>query len=132
MTTAKKIIWMSRHAPTLSQLRELDRLFPGHNLQFDPASFSGADDIVARFRANKGDEMVVVAPWTVIRAITKRGIQPIYAEMKQVPCHRGSHEVSIGEGKRRRCYEFVKFYHCASVKLDLIEIQPPTTNTQGE
>jgi hypothetical protein len=119
-----KIVWMSRHAPTATQLVELARLFPAHDLHFDPAPFSDADEIVKRFHALGADEMVVVAPWTVIRAITKRGIRPIYAEMAQIPCS-SAHEVSINSGRKRRCYRFVKFHRCSSVKLELSDITPP-------
>lgn len=118
----KRIVWMSRHPPTPSQLTELDRLFPAHTLVVEAQPFSGADQIVGRYHAAKGDEMVVVAPWTVIRELVKRGLQPIYAEMRQVPCD-GAHEVAIGR-QRRRCYRFVRFLHCRGVKLDLAEIAP--------
>ena len=121
----RRIVWISRHAPTKSQLAELGRLFPAYDLHFDPAPFSGAADIVARFHAQGGDEMVVVAPWGVMRAIIRHGIRPIWAEMEEVDCKK-PHEVVMG-GAKKRCYRFAKFHRCKGVKLELEEITP-----QGE
>lgn len=80
-----KIIWFSRHEPIPKQIAELKRLF-GEEVEVvqDPNPFSGADDVVRRFRESGADEMVIVAPLTVIDQITKRGIQPLYAEMRLV------------------------------------------------
>jgi hypothetical protein len=118
----KRIVWMSRHSPTPTQISELERLFPNHTLIVDERSFSGANEIVGRFHAARGDEMVVVAPWTVIRELVRRGLTPIYAEMRQVPCDT-EHEVAINS-KRKRCYRFVRFLWCRGVKLDLHPINP--------
>lgn len=81
----KKIVWFSRHEPIKKQIDELKRLF-GEEVEVvqDPNPFSGADDVVRRFRESGADEMVIVAPLTVIDQITKRGIQPLYAEMRLV------------------------------------------------
>lgn len=77
-----KIVWFSRHKPIQKQLNELKRLFgPDVEVIQDPDPFSGADDVVERFKKLGGDEMVIVAPISVIDQITKRGIQPLYAEM---------------------------------------------------
>jgi hypothetical protein len=121
----KHLVWMSRHVPTPRQQLELNRLFPEHTLTFEPAPFSGADQIVARFKAAGGDEMIVVAPWTVVRELVKHGLRPIYSEMKQIPCSSPEREVSIGAGRRRRCYKFVRFHYCDGVELKLVAIQPP-------
>lgn len=120
----KKIVWMSRHSPTPSQLTELERLFPGYTLHIDPNPFSSAADIVARFKAAKGDEMLVVAPWTVIRELIKLGIRPIYAEMKAMPLDDPSVEVRLGT-KRKRGYKFVRFHYCEDVALKLTPIPEP-------
>ena len=120
----KKVMWMSRHAPTKSQIVELNRLFPGHVLCVDPRPFSSADDIVARFRAEGADEMVVVAPLTVVRAIIRAGVRPILAEMQQVPCHEPGVEVRTA-GRKTRCYRFVRFQYCDNITLEMRELKPP-------
>lgn len=79
-----KIMWFSRHEPIPKQIAELERLFGDVEVVQDPNPFSGADDVVRRFRESGADEMVIVAPLTVIDQITKRGIQPLYAEMRLV------------------------------------------------
>jgi hypothetical protein len=113
-----RVVWMSRHSPTLSQLTELGRIYPQHELIFDTRAFDSADQIVQRFKEVKGDELVVVAPWSVIRAIIKAGVRPIHAEMQQVPCDGPDAEVIV-QGTRRRCYKFVSFSRCTSVALTL-------------
>lgn len=121
----KKIMWVSRHTPTQRQIDDLSRLFPGHEVVVDSNPFSSADDIVRRFNQTNSSEMVVVAPWTVMREIIRRGIRPIYAEMRQVPCDSPEAEVTITTRVSSRCYRFVRFLRCNGVSLDLSPINPP-------
>lgn len=113
---AKTIVWMSRHSPLVSQLKELERLFPGHSLIIDRRAFSSAAQIVQRFHEALGDEMVVVAPDSVVRELIRLGIRPIYAEMQQVSTA-GEAETTIvaNRSKRRRYYRFVKFHYCVGI-----------------
>jgi hypothetical protein len=127
---SRKIVWISRHVPTNSQLVELERLFPGCHLHIDARSFSNAQEIMGRFREVRGDEMVVVAPWTVMRELIRLGAHPLYAEMKEVPCDSSEVEVRI-PSKRRRCYKFIRFLWCEGVKLDLREVTPQTRSQNG-
>lgn len=106
----KRIVWMSRHAPTPSQVRELDRLFPCHEFFTDPKPFSDAADIVKRFRALGGDELVVVAPMNVVNEIVKQGVKPLIADMER--CAPADAEVVLGRGDKRRWQRFVQFVRC--------------------
>lgn len=120
----KRILWMSRHVPLPSQRKELERLFPGHLLITESRPFSSAEQIVRRYRENRGDEMVVVAPWSVVRQIIRLGIKPIYAEMR--PCSKQEAESVIvsGRSQHKRYYCFVKFHYCTDVALKLEPIIP--------
>lgn len=131
MPKPTKIVWVSRHPPIPRQLLELDRLWPLHDLSFDPRTWDGAREIVERFDRAGADEMVLVAPWTVMRAIVNCGIHPIYAKMRQVPCA-GPHETSIGSGRRRRCYNFVEFERVRDLKLVLEPLYPKIDLITGE
>ncbi len=131
----KKIVWMSRHAPTPSQVRELDRRYPNHDFIVDGRPFSDAAEIVKRFRAVGGDEMIVVAPWTVINEIVKQGVHPLIARMERVSCQSKDAEVVLGTGKKRRCQRFLRFERCSGFDMKLEPLDPPTTvelTTEGE
>lgn len=127
-----KLVWMSRHAPTPSQVRELDRLFPGHDFLVDGRSFSDAADIATRFRAVAGDEMVVVAPLTVVNELVKQGIRPLIAIMERVPCHDSSAEIVLGKGKRRRCQKFIRFERVEGIDFRTTTVVPPPTASTAE
>ncbi len=131
-----KIIWMSRHIPLISQKLELERLFPGHELVLDTRSFSSAQIIKKRFEDAGGDEMVVVAPWAVIRELIRLGLKPIYAEMIQITATRARAmdpgdvaTMTTGKSSRRRYYKFLRFAYCTDVSLTLVPISPPSAPT---
>lgn len=112
------IMWMSKHTPTTRQREELERLFPGHVLLVDPRPFDGVEDILARYRAAKADEMVVVAPLTVMRALVRQGLHPIYAEMRSCSPKSKDAEVHVGQ----RAYRFVAFHRVDAVTLKLTKL----------
>ena len=132
MSQAKTIVWMSRHAPLPSQIAELERLFPGHTLVIEKRPFSSAKQIMQRFHEAGANEMVTVAPWSVIRELIKLGIKPIYAEMKQVPAAEGETTVVVGRSKKKRYYKFLRFAYCTDVSLTLIPIEPPFRKITGK
>ena len=117
-----KIVWVSRHAPTASQTAALQQLAPGHEFVRDTEPFSSARDIVERFKALGGDEMVVVAPWTVLNRLIKSGINPIIPVTKDVPCTPNS-EIVIGRGKNLRCREFLYFGRCTKLNMEVAKIE---------
>jgi hypothetical protein len=122
-----KIMWMSQHVPTKRQLTTLEALFPSYELIIDARAFDSADDIIARYRASSAEEIVVVAPLTVIRELVRRGIHPIWAEMRQIPCQ--SHDVEVRT--KRRCYKFVRFKRVNGLEFKTSDIHPATA-TQHE
>lgn len=113
----KKIIWFSRHDILPSQVAELKRLF-GDDVQImrDPNPFSNADEVVERFKMLGADEMVIVAPLSVISALCDRGIKPLHAEMKEVPLEQA--EVVA----KNRGYQFVRFRRIKRVVLEFEDI----------
>jgi hypothetical protein len=122
---------MSRHAPLASQKIALEKLFPGHQLIIEKRPFSSAEQIVNRFRAVAGDEMVVVAPWSVVRQLIRLGIKPIYAEMKPTSAADGEAVTVPGKSKRKRYYKFVGFHYCTDVSLKLEPIPIPGKSSPG-
>jgi len=119
-TKPTRIVWMSRHTPTPCQLRDLKAEWPDHELLPDVRPFDSADDIIERFRKAQGDELLVVAPLSVVQAITKKGIDILWAEMRQVPCSDERVEVRI----KNRCYRFISFKRVAGIKIITKPLHP--------
>jgi len=116
-----KILWVSRHPPVPVQIDELKRIF-GENTQIDtdPNPFSDAQDIVKRFKDGNYDEMVVVAPLSVIQHLTEMGIKPIWSEMKKVNDVFVPYTDSMANGRH---YRFVRFRRIKRVKLDFEKLE---------
>lgn len=112
-----RIIWFSRHLPLQRQIQELKRLF-GEDVQIiqDPRPFSNAEDIIQRFRKMEGDEMVVVAPLSVLGKLCELGLKPLWAEMQQVSPDQA--EVIVNG----RGYRFVKFRRIKRLALEFEDI----------
>jgi hypothetical protein len=114
----KRILWLSRHKPLESQRMELERLFGEILLLQDSNPFSNAREVLKRFREGGFDEIVVVAPLSVIAHLTELGIKPIWAEMQQVQ-NDGTAEVVTKD----RYYRFVCFKRINSIRMEFEEIE---------
>ncbi len=112
----KKIIWFSRHPAIPKQVDELKRIFGEIEVIQDPKPFANADDVCQRFKKMGGDEMVIVAPLSVIDAICKRGIKPLWAEMEQVP----PEDADITANGRG--YRFIKFRRVKRLVLEFEDV----------
>lgn len=122
------ILWLSRHAPTPRQVAELERMYPGHTIKHDKQTFGDVADIVRRFHKSGATDLVLVAPWTVVRELVKRGLHPLWAEMKQVV--RGS---PLAESHHNgRSYRFVGFRRVDGVELKLSAARPLTSQPDKE
>jgi len=114
-----KVYWMSRHAPLPSQIAELRRLFGEEVvIEQDPKPFDSADDILNRFRASGADELVIVAPLSVIAQIVQRGVKPLWAEMEV--CSPDEAEVEAAG----RHYRFVRFRRIVGIEIKFEEVSP--------
>lgn len=114
----KKVVWFSRHNIIPKQRAELEQIF-GKDIEIliDTKPFSNADDVVGRFNAVGADEMVIVAPLSVIDAITKWGVKPLYAEMQAVK--NGEDYDVIASGRK---YRFDRFVRIKSVIIEKEEL----------
>lgn len=114
-----KIMWFSQHSPVPRQIFELKRLFGEVEIIQDPKPFSGADDVINRFKKSGAEEMVIVAPISVIAQIVQRGVNPLYAEMTLV----GENEECDVEYRGRR-YRFDRFTRIKRVVIEKEEVVP--------
>jgi len=117
----KKIYWMSRHAPLASQIQELERLFGEVEILQDPKPFDSADEVVRRFHESGADEIVIVAPLSVIAQLTQRGIKPLWAEMELVNDPSQAEVEAAG-----RYYRFRRFRRIIGVEIRFEDLQPET------
>jgi len=118
-----KIYWVSRHDPLPAQRRELERLFgPGVEVQQDPRPFSNAEDIAARVKAAGADEVVVVAPLSVIQRLTELGIRPLWAEMEAIPAKGDLDPEWETDAPGGRRYRFRRFRRIVGVKVEFEEV----------
>lgn len=118
-----KILWMSRHVPLASQEAELARLFGGDIVvEQDPRPFSSAEDIAARYRAGGYDDLVVVAPLSVLARLVDLDLKPLWAEMTLVG--RGEAEVTMPRRNGRTdYYRFDRFRRVKALRLEFEELQ---------
>lgn len=113
-----KILWQSQHDPLPSQLAALKQLFGEVEVVKNPLAFSSAEEIQKRFKDGGFDDIVVVAPLSVIARLVDLGIKPLWAEMDQVPLNQA--EVSA----KGRGYRFNRFRRIKALHLEFEEITP--------
>lgn len=113
----KRILWVSRHQPLPRQLEELRRLFGEVEVKEDPRPFSSAEEIQFRYQMGTFDDIVVVAPLSVLDRLVKLGIKPLWAQMQQVTADQG--EVQVSD----RHYRFDRFRRVKAVVLEFEELE---------
>ncbi len=111
----KRILWLSRHSILPAQRCEIDRVWPEAEVVVDSATFSDASDICSRIKRGSFDEVILVAPLSLLYELTKRGIYPIRAEMQRVDYVSDPDSEVYANG---RAYKFVKFVRVK--RLDLV------------
>lgn len=118
---AKRILWVSRHRPLEAQLAELRRLFGGDTeVTIDPQPFDDAADIARRARGY--DEVVVVAPLSVIARLVEMGVRPLWAEMAQLADRPASVDPTRHVCTAGRWYEFRRFRRILRVLVEYEEL----------
>lgn len=112
-----KILWQSQHAPLQKQLDALLHHFGDVEVHQDENPFSNAEQVLQRFKKGGYQEMVIVAPLSVIAKLCELGLRPLYAIMDQV-VHRSEADL-VYHG---RLYRFNRFVRVKAVKMETEEI----------
>jgi len=87
----KKILWHSEHQPIQIQVDELKKIFGEIEIiqpKIRPTNQRGylsAEKIVEEFKLGGYDEIVMVAPLSVIEKVIELGVRPLKARVKQLP-----------------------------------------------
>jgi hypothetical protein len=116
----KKILWVSQHQMQGVQMGALRRMF-GNDVIFksDVRPFGNAEDIVARVRQENCDDVIVVAPLSVLSRLVELGLRPLWAEARL--CQPG--ENSDWEVKSRK-YRFVEFKRVRKLVMEFDDLGP--------
>ena len=115
-SNARVVVWFSRHDPIARQREELARLFPHSRLILDHEAFATADDVLQRFAAAGGDEMVIVAPLSVAQALIERGIRPLWPAMEMTGPEQGEVTMRRRDGRVHH-YRFIRFRRLVAIDL---------------
>jgi len=77
----KKILWVSRHRPHQRQLEVLREMY-GQDTVIDREvnAFDDARQIAEKFRNDGYDDMVIVAPLSVIQVLCNEGVKMLWSE----------------------------------------------------
>lgn len=111
----KQILWMSRHQPHPRQRQALRDM---HGLDVfivqEPMPFDDARQIVQRYREGRYDDMVIVAPLSVIAIVCQEGVKPLWSESVEEndPAKIDFH------GARGQGFRFVRFRRIKHVALE--------------
>lgn len=123
-----KVLWVSRHEPLESQLKELQRLF-GADVQVDrhTKAYANAAEVVRVYRRGFYDEMVLIAPLSVCKVIATFGIKPLYSDMEQIEKGDPRIELTVNNTREKlekvtRYYRFVKFKRMERIEIVFTEL----------
>lgn len=78
---AKRILWMSRHQPHRKQIETLRNIYGGDTIvEQEARPFDDARQVAKRYREGNYDDMVIVAPLSVIAVLCNEGIKMLWSE----------------------------------------------------
>jgi len=110
----KKVLWVSKHKFTKSQEVGLRNFFDSDvEVVSDPRPFDDAREIARRFKSGGYDDMVVVAPLSVIAVLCQEGMKPLYSEAAE---ENDPKKIEF-RGVRGQGYRFVRFRRVVELRL---------------
>lgn len=116
----KKILWVSRHQMQPVQLGALRRLF-GVDVQVthEPRPFDSAETIVRRAQEGHFDDIIVVAPYSVLNRMVELGLRPLWADAEEV-----SDPAKADWSVKNRHYRFLGYKRVKRLVLELEDLGP--------
>lgn len=116
----KKVLWVSQHSMQGVQMGCLRRMY-GKDVEVveDTRPFDSAEVIIHRVRDGGYDDVIVVAPYSVLDRMCKLGLRPLWADAEQV-FNRKQADWSV----RDRHYRFLGFSRVKELKLVLEDLGP--------
>ena len=111
----KRILWVSRHTPHQRQLVALREMY-GQDavIEQELRPFDDARQIARRFREGGFDDMVIVAPLSVIQVLCNENIRMLWSEAVE---ENDPTKIEF-RGARNQGYRFVRFRRIKRVVLE--------------
>lgn len=114
---------MSRHTPTQRQIEALRAMYGADvSVEQEARPFDDAREIARRFRQGGYDDIVVVAPLSVIAVLCQEGIRPLWSEAAE---ENDPAKIEF-RGARGQGYRFVRFRRIKEVRLIFEDEDPPS------
>ena len=111
----KKILWMSRHEPHPRQIEALRDMYGADAVvEQEARPFDDARWIARRYREGGFDDMVVVAPLSVIAVLCQEGIKPLQAEAVE---ENNPAQIEF-RGARGQGFRFIRFRRIKRLALE--------------
>lgn len=111
----KKVLWMSRHTPHPRQVEVLKEMFgPDTVVEQEARPFDDARQIARRYQSGGFDEMVIVAPLSVIAVLCNEGIKMLWSEAVE---ENDPSKIEF-RGARGQGFRFVRFRRIKRVALE--------------
>lgn len=112
----KKILWFSRHPALPNQIENLKEIYgQGVKVVQYGAKVANAEEIIRIYSEECADDMVVVAPLSVLAVLCEKGMKPLYAQMEQVPLEEA--DVKVGN----RGFKFIEFKRIKRIAIEFYE-----------
>ncbi len=120
---------MSRHPVHLNQMAALRTMF-GNDVvvEQERRPFDDAREIVRRFWSGRFDDLVVIAPLSVLAVLCQEGIRPLWSE-----CVEENDKSKIDfRGARGQGFRFVRFRRVVELRLVFEDEITPGENREKE
>ena len=112
---AKRILWMSRHQPHRRQIETLRDIYGGDTVvEQEARPFDDARQVAKRYREGNYDDMVIVAPLSVIAVLCNEGFKMLWSEATE---ENDSSKIEF-RGARGQGFRFVRFRRIKRVALE--------------
>lgn len=112
---AKRILWMSRHQPHRRQIETLRNIYGGDTVvEQEARPFDDACQVAKRYREGNYDDMVIVAPLSVIAVLCNEGIKMLWSEATE---ENDPSKIEF-RGARGQGFRFVRFRRIKRVALE--------------
>ena len=124
----KRVLWVSQHPMHGVQMGALRRMYGADvKVTADNRPFDSAKVIVRRVREGGYDDVIVVAPYSVLDRMCKLGLRPLWAEAEIVQ-HKSQSDWSV----RNRHYRFAGFKRVQELRLVLEDLGENAKRREGD
>jgi len=111
----KRILWMSRHKPHPRQIETLREMYGANTVvEQEERPFDDARWIAKRYKEGGYNDMVIVAPLSVIQVLCNEGVKPLWSEAAEED---DPAKIEF-RGARGQGFRFVRFRRIKRVALE--------------